>query len=362
MLTVTNKIKTYRSEGYNYYFNKETGNFARWGKTLEDDPEVAPFPEIADIEISTVCSGPHGTPCTWCYKSNTKLGHNMSLDTFEKILERFHPGLTQIAFGIGDLNANPELIDILELTRHHGIIPNITVNGAQLDQHFDGTDSTFADMLANTCGAVAVSNYGKDICYSAVQKLTSLSQKHNPEATLAQVNIHQLLSENTYEKCLSLIDNMQTDERLKDLNATVFLLLKPKGKRNCLKQLRDSKKYKRLIDKALDNKVRIGFDSCGAPSFVNAIKDREEAEQLITLAESCESTRMSIYIDAEGRAWPCSFCENQYRITPVDVLAHPNILSVWDSSQFKQFRKKLLSTKQESTGCYECPVFDLRME
>ncbi|NQU83286.1 MAG: hypothetical protein HQ536_01100 [Parcubacteria group bacterium] len=100
----TNKIKRFRSEAYNYDFNRQTGFFARWGKTHEDDPERGPFPEILDIEISTICSGPNGKNCKFCYKTNTPKGKNMTIETFKKLFEKFPKKLTQIACGIGDIS------------------------------------------------------------------------------------------------------------------------------------------------------------------------------------------------------------------------------------------------------------------
>ena len=32
-------IKILRSPDYNFIFNKDTGFFARWGKTIDDDPQ-----------------------------------------------------------------------------------------------------------------------------------------------------------------------------------------------------------------------------------------------------------------------------------------------------------------------------------
>src|SRR3990167_8201583 len=88
-----------RSEHYNWNFNMKTGFFARWGKTLRDDPEIAPSPEILDCEISTKCNG----KCAFCYKSNTSNGDNMSFDMFKVIFDKIPQNLTQIAFGIGSL-------------------------------------------------------------------------------------------------------------------------------------------------------------------------------------------------------------------------------------------------------------------
>ena len=79
------KVKLLRSRVYNYNFNKLDGKFARYGCTVMDDPEWSSFgPEIADIEISTICH----QGCEFCYKSNTPIGKNMSIDVFKKVLNK----------------------------------------------------------------------------------------------------------------------------------------------------------------------------------------------------------------------------------------------------------------------------------
>ena len=50
-------FKICSSSDYNYIFNKKTGFFVRFGETKKDDPDYGPAPEIADIEITTSCSG-----------------------------------------------------------------------------------------------------------------------------------------------------------------------------------------------------------------------------------------------------------------------------------------------------------------
>ena len=93
-------IRTCKSDDYNWIFSTDTGKFLRYGKTPEDDPVLAPMPEILDIEISTICH----QCCTFCYKSNTSIGKNMTLDAFKDIFGKFDSNLTQIAFGVGDIN------------------------------------------------------------------------------------------------------------------------------------------------------------------------------------------------------------------------------------------------------------------
>jgi len=85
----TRNEKLLRSENYNYAYNKNTGFFARWGKTPQDDPQMSPFgPEILDLEISSGgdCMG----KCPFCYKCNGEAGdptHNMTFEEFKIIFD-----------------------------------------------------------------------------------------------------------------------------------------------------------------------------------------------------------------------------------------------------------------------------------
>jgi len=82
-------LKKFRSTEYNFTFDTVSGFFARWGKNKEDDPSYSPYgPEILDIEVSTICHGINGKPCVHCYKSNTGVGKNMTLETFKTILDK----------------------------------------------------------------------------------------------------------------------------------------------------------------------------------------------------------------------------------------------------------------------------------
>lgn len=354
------KYKLARSENYNYNFNKDTGMFVRWGKTLEDDPIMAPSCEIADIEISTVCNGigksvDSRKPCPWCYKSNTGCGGNMSFETFKSIFNKIPRNLTQIAFGIGDIDGNPDLWKIMEYCRdneYNKVAPNITVNGM-------GITDEVADKLARLCGAAAVSRYHiPSVCYDAVKRLS--------DAGLKQVTIHQLLSEETLDSCYQLFDDVKNDSRLESLKAVVFLLLKPKGDRNKLHSITDVEKFKALFLKAQENNISIGMDSCSAPFMLKTAVDVEQKE-LIPSIEPCESTLFSIYINYLGEVFPCSFTEGT---TGWERGIDMNEVSdftkdIWFSDRLSEWRKTLLSstsacnTCETQKLCRSCPVYDI---
>jgi hypothetical protein len=258
-------IKVMKSKNYNWVFNTENGNFARWGKTKDDDPTYSPIgPEILDIEISTICHGP-GKPCSWCYKSNTAIGKNMSFETFKSIFNSITKpdsapnNLTQIAFGIGDIDSNPDLYEMFAYSRGNGVIPNVTINGWRMnDYHFN--------MLARLCGAVAVSHYDDKTCFNAVEELTSRGK--------TQINIHKLLAKETLHSCHRLIESAASDPRLSKLNAIVFLLMKPKGNRNKLTSIKNLRDYEQLFLHAKNRGIQFGMDSCSGPNLLKATEGK----------------------------------------------------------------------------------------
>ena len=349
-IQVGNDVKLY-SRNYKYTFNVINGESNRWGAEKEDDPQWCVYgPEIADIEISTICHGINNKSCEFCYKSNTAKGTNMSLETFEKVLDKINTAvLTQIAFGIGDIDANPDLWGIFKHCRENKIIPNVTING-------DRMTSEYYDNLAELCGAVAVSRYNpSDICYNAVKELT--------DRNMQQVNIHMVLSQESYEDCLKLIDDACTDPRLENLNAIVFLALKEKGRGKSMHSLRDTEKYKYLVEKAFKQNVAIGFDSCSAPIFLKSMENNSNYKLFSQLSEPCESTLFSIYVDVKGNIWPCSFLENE-EYEPINLLEIDDFIKeCWHSEKLDKFREDLINTTKSANclvaGCRECPKYNL---
>jgi MoaA/NifB/PqqE/SkfB family radical SAM enzyme len=335
-------IKVIRSKDYNYNFNKKTGYFERWGKTEEDDPQYSPFgPEILDIEVTTKCAGPGGKLCSFCYKSNTPNGKNMTFETFKSILDKMPKTLTQVAFGAdAQATSNPDLFKMMEYCRtneHNQIVPNITVA--------DISDST-ADTLVILCGAVAVSRYSdKELCYNSVQKLTSRG--------LNQTNIHIMISQETLDQAIETINDYKTDPRLKDLNAIVFLSLKKKGRGEKFTPL-TQEQFKSLVDLAFKLKVPFGFDSCSCNKFIESIKDRENFKELCVSAEPCESSAFSSYIDVDGKFHPCSFTgEDKSFGEGLDVVKCKSFNDIWKDPKTIEFRNNLIKCGRS------CPIYEV---
>ena len=398
LISETQEKKVVCSEDYNYYFDKKTGFFARWGKTEEEDPIFSNFgPEIADIEITTKCTGVGGKLCQFCYKSNTPNGKNMSFETFKKMIDKFPtytqrlcfaddngkttnrftfpmeedinldikvekkikdkglrivgygqkqvPFLTQVAFGADSkAESNPDLWKMMDYCRKKGIIPNITVA--------ERTDET-ADKLVSKCGAVAVSRYeNKDICYDAVKKLT--------DRGLEQVNIHAMISEETFDNAWETLQDRLTDPRLANLKAIVFLSLKKKGRGENFTILSQDK-FKKLVKFSMDNDIGIGFDSCSAFKYLKSVEDHKNFKMLEMHSEPCESSVFSVYCNVDGKFFPCSFSEDGEFGDGLDIINCDNFVKdIWNHHQTVAFRDWLLKTSNNNKlKCRECPLFTI---
>jgi len=333
MITENTKYKIIRSQNFNMFFNKNTGTTITYGETDKDDPDFCPQgPLIADIEVSTIC----GQGCKFCYKCNTYFGKNMSFELFKDIFHKLPRTLTQIAFGIGDIWANKDLPMILNYCRNNDyqyITPNITINGGDMTPEY-------YEMLIKTCGAVAVSYYNTDVCFDVVHELTNRG--------LTQCNIHALLSEESFDECMELIDKVKSDSRLSRLNAVVFLMLKQKGRGRHLHRISDEK-YNLFVTKLMASGISFGFDSCGAGRLLNFGIDSDMAKFI----EPCESGLFSMYINTEGKFFPCSFTEDT--LDWEDGIDLSNITDfvkeVWMGDRVLEWRNILLNNKRR------CPQY-----
>jgi MoaA/NifB/PqqE/SkfB family radical SAM enzyme len=343
----TPKMKLLKSENYNFMFQKESGFFARWGKTKNDDGDPAlGLPEILDFEVSTKCAGvsmkgDKASPCKFCYKSNNNTGSYMTTENFTKVIDKMPKSLTQCALGIGNVD-QPNLFELMDVLIARDIKPNLTING-------DRMTPEIYDNLASRCGAIAVSYYDKDLTFNAVYELATVRK-------MSQINIHFFLSEETYEKGLQLIEDAKSDPRMKDLNAIVFLSAKLRG--NAEKNdyhILSQEKYNKLALTALNSGINVGMDSCSAMKTLIAYKDVPNFEDLGNSIEPCESGVYSSYINKDGYYFPCSFTEGLDHGEVVgDWREGINVLECDDFLKDIWFAEKTRKAAKEVIRCRNC--------
>lgn len=355
-----NICKLARSATYNYNFSKLTGEFARWGVTPDDDPQYcAAGPELLDIEISSVsdeddlfelpeeykslttyggCSG----NCRFCYKGNNNYGSgaitiNMPISVLERILQIAPKILTQIAYGITDIEAHPQLWEILHLTHQYGVVPNLTTNGL-------GVTEEVANKLSKLCGAVAVSvvKERKSSGYVAIKRLR--------EAGLEQTNCHFMLSNETYEDAFGVVDDLS--KLNPTVNAIVFLQYKDKTGNAGYSPVISPAKYLRLVEYCEKRGIAYGFDSCSAFTFLKSIKEKNNYQDMLKMVESCESTLFSLYLNCFAEVFPCSFLEGEqdWR-TGLRLLDYEDFSEVWNHPRLVAFRQHNLACRASE----KCP-------
>ena len=337
--------KLLTSPNYNYVYIKDSGFFMRWGREIKDDPQFSPLgPEILDLEISSGgdCLG----RCPFCYKNNGGAQDtcNMPFYHFKAIFDKMPKILTQIAFGIMNIYTNSAFFDMMKYAREHGVVPNYTCHGLDVDDNA-------AKKTAELCGAVAVSIVKKEKTFEAIKRFLENGMK--------QINVHYMLSEETYGRAFKILDEIAEDSELRKLNAVVFLQYKSKG-RNTHKfhPVLDINKYEKLMRHCEERKIGYGFDSCSTPMFVETLHTREDptSQMLKVFSEPCESGLFSAYINCMGRFFPCSFGENvEWNFYEgLDVLNCENFLKdIWFNPRLVDWRKKLMNNNRE------CPIYDL---
>lgn len=353
IVSSTNKLKRLKSPVYNFIFNRETGLFVRWGETKDDDPSFSPIgPEILDIEITSggLCKG----GCSFCYKANggNEPVNNMSFDTYVQMFNKFPKMLTQIAFGLMNIDSNPDLVDIMEFTAKGGVVPNYTCHG--LD-----TSPADAAIAAELCGGIAVSVLDKEKTYNSIKLYSDMGCK--------QVNIHYMISEETYDKAFEIVEDISNDTRLEGLRAIVFLQYKPKGRGTQeFHSISDVDKFKKLTEFCDEKKVNYGFDSCSSPMVMKSMEHNSNKDSILQFIEPCESTLFSGYINWRGEFFPCSFVEGTPEWeTGLNILECDNFVTdIWNHPRVVSFRQSVVRSSEGCNdcefvlGCRKCIVYD----
>lgn len=333
---------------YNCFFCKNDGFNIRFGREVDEDVEFCALgPEILDLEISVngCVPVPGSTNCKYCYKNNTNAKPtNMSFGTFKKIVDSFPKNLSQIAFGITGLKTNPDMPKMFQYCRDVGIIPNVTTVGADIDDEV-------LDVLCEKCGAVAVSCYtgAKELCYKTIKLIHDRAkEKFNREL---HVNMHIVVSKSNMDHLKDVLKDI-AEKKVDGLKSVVLLRIKPKGRAEKMDCTVPYSIYEELVKYCLDNNISFGFDSCSATPVMEVLKAMGKPE-LCASCESCESSKLSSYINVKGEYWSCSFAEGTDFIKPINVLEHSSTLEWWNNDEVKKVRFC------KNPACKSCPIHNL---
>jgi MoaA/NifB/PqqE/SkfB family radical SAM enzyme len=318
--------KYYKNEDYELLFNTKTGVEVLKGVGDKQDPFILNMPSLLDVGVMGTCKH----KCEFCYQ-----GHhdrpNMTLTDFMSIVDEASYHVNQIALGgHGDPNHHPNFKEIVEYCRSKNVVPNYTTSGIGL------TDEQIE--ISKMCGAVAVSDYEKPYTYEAIQKFINADIK---------TNIHQILSAQTYTKCLGIVEGEEPDHwdfDVSRLNAVIFLLFKPQGAGTKLRHLIPNKSIMEHFSKFVfkpRSRFKIGMDSC----LINHMLRYGEPSVIQRMSiDTCEASRMSAYITPDMKFMPCSFANHD---TGIQIKEKGDLHKIWKGgATFKTFRKLLEKNKK----------------
>jgi len=329
-------------------FNTKTGFYMRSGildENMKDtgiDAFARDYPQLLDIGIMGTCIHGKSGLCiksgVECYQNGLNIHKaNMGLENFKKIIDESKGKVFQVALGgRGDVDMHENFEEILQYCVDNNIVPNFTTSGL-------GLTPEKVNIIKKYCGAIAISYYRQHYTYKAINMLLEAGVK---------TNIHYVLGNNSIDEAINKLEN---DSFQKGINAVIFLLHKPVGmgsQENVLKidDLR-VKKFYSLINNTYSHKI--GFDSCNMANLVNFNSTIDH-----TFTDACESSRMSLYIDAEMNAMVCSFDNEEKRWSL--SLNDYTLEEVWNSDKFENFRNSFRnscpSCKDRINCLGGCPI------
>lgn len=352
-ITQNRRYKHFRSELYNYAFDLRSGHFRRWGPGGKINPPWSPFgPEVLNIEISSGAGCP--LTCAACYKKN-KAGNtptNMSFDLFKAIFDTFPCVIgqksgnriyftTQINFEITSINSNPDTWEILDYCREYGVIPNLTINGAEL------MDRETMMRVVDTCGIINVS-INRTNFQNALDQIQAMTKYG-----AGRVNVYYILSNQTLDFLYDeLLPAVKEEKRLGGLHSIIFQALKPVNRGQNF-DVCPKGEYIRLLNYCLKKHIKFGYDTCSSSSFEAAIDFLDlslmEKASLKEKANRCEAGLYTGYIDVTGKYWYCSYGEGKDEAGGyVDVSKVTDFhKEVWMAEPIKKWRVKVIHNKRE---------------
>lgn len=334
---------------YNFIGLPENGLTFRWGRSLSENPENAPWPELADISITSRCT----QGCGYCYKNSKADGKAMSLQEYRRVLDALeHPqfgNVFQVALGGGEPLEHPMLVSILEETSRRGIVPNYTTSGY-------GISRDILEATARFCGAVAVS-YDP---YREVSPEAAAEAVNQYAGAGIKTNVHFVVSRSTLKVATRIVDG-EFDSVFAKANAVVFLLFKPVGRGPSTEVVTFTPELWRFLEslRRPKTKIRVGCDACMAPILLYTGVANP------TMVDTCEAGFFSLYVDENMVCSPCSFCTDpRWRFD----LRETTMSEIWDGC-FGVFRSSarrsctLACTLQANAecrgGCPLLPVINL---
>jgi len=192
-------------------------------------------------------------------------------------------------------------------------------------------------LMESGIGTVGVSlNSNKETCYNTVAALTEAAESLEYPAV---IQIQCVVAEHTYKQILEMLDDLETDPRLRRVECVVYLSLKHKGRGSKFNILGHDG-WKAILAKTKASRLpRFGVDVCSTKKLLVFYSEDPELNRV---AQPCDAGYYNVCINVKGEAFPCSFLEGSEGWETGESLVDKEFNDVWLGTRFKTHREKLL--------------------
>lgn len=196
----SNYVSRYDEEN-NYWsiFNRVNGDKIRLvfpdEKGVYTSPVKGSVPELVDISITDYCA----MGCQFCYRGSTTSGKHADFEYLEKLARTLGElQVWEVAIGGGEPTDHPRFIEILEMFRKRGVIPNFTT------RKIDWIKDSRYEKIASLAGSFAFSSES----VKAIRQVGKLLQKARDKypGSFLKASVHLVMGTFPMHKFADLVN------------------------------------------------------------------------------------------------------------------------------------------------------------
>lgn len=307
------------------------------------------YPEIVKVEITTACN----MSCIFCGAAisgklaTDRPGRHMNIETLQVIL-RNNPMIRWIDLqGVGEPLVHPQFSDILKLLNIRGISCQFTTNGTLLTGRVvndiaNGNVHTITVSLSASSAEKYHELHGSPIYENVLENIRFLVEARKNERP--KIRILAVAMSNNIEELIGLVDVA------KGLGVD-SLVVSP---------------YKKLTD---DDPNDAGYDELF--KSIHALKARARSIGMLlemevpivdmphhvngkgVSSEKCLWPWTSLAVNVDGDVMPCCYSMGNKNFS-LGNMANASIYEIFNSREYKNFRKALNTGITEGTLCHLC--------
>lgn len=243
----------------NYYILLDYQNNKRLALRLSETPDmelIPEHPELVDIKLTDVCY----IGCPFCYQNSQSDSLHGDFKTIKTVIKSLNPNITEVAFGGGDVLQHPQIVEILEFAREHGLMSsNITMNWQSVIR-YPGKVKEVMPLL----DAIGVSITGKGQIKQVVDKLKEINC-----FTPSRICYHIIPDLYSKELIIKILNEVKQYSQESDV---LFLGFKTNGRgKNVRPKHVDG--MREIFDYMIENNIELQCDTKFVKDYLDVVKE-----------------------------------------------------------------------------------------